>query len=205
LPPSSSHFYFFVGRLGQQHERVDTMKKNAFFLLRLLMVLSSTTTTMAFVIQKTHNPHGAATCGATSTSLTMAPRFDKSTQTWVATNANEQPSAGYPPIGSLLRQGPKPYLLRVFKPDEYEQAVLKFMAIDKCTRNEAQGNMDAFLRQPNDWSYLRMESEKKGIQIDYVKLDQKQIALVIVWSTIVSYFVGRVAYSLVVEGQFWVN
>jgi hypothetical protein len=179
------------------------MRNIAFFPLLFLMALSPTAT-MAFAIQKTNNPYDAATCGATtSTCLTMAPRFDKTTQTWVATNEDELPSAGYPPIGSLLRQGPAPYLQRLFKTDEYEQAVLKFMATDKCTRNEAQGNMDAYLRNPADWTYMRMESEKKGFKIDYVKLDQKSIVLTIVWSALVSAVVGRVAYCLVVQEQFW--
>lgn len=165
-----------------------------------MMVLSSPTTTMAFVVPKTHCCDDAST---TSTCLTMAPRFDKTTQTWVTTNTDELPSAGYPPIGSLLRQGPAPYLQRMFKPDQYEQAVLKFMAMDKCTRNEAQGNMDAYLRNPADWTFTRMEAEKKGFKVDYVKLDKKSIVLTTVWSAIVAAVVGRVVYYLVVQEPFW--
>ena len=76
----------------------------------------------------------------------MAPRFDKKLNKWIPISEDEGPSAGYPPVGSLLRHGPLPYLRRVFQPDEYEQAVLKFMAVDKCDRNTAQGNMDAYIR-----------------------------------------------------------
>lgn len=45
------------------------------------------------------------------------------------------------PIGSLYRAGPKPYFTRLFNPETYDQAVLKYMAQDGCDRKEAQGNM----------------------------------------------------------------
>jgi hypothetical protein len=73
-------------------------------------------------------------------------KFDKTLNKFVTTSPEEGPEAGYPPFGSLLRQGPEPFIQRIFKADEYEQAVLKFMAVEKVDRMEAQGNMDAFLR-----------------------------------------------------------
>ena len=87
-----------------------------------------------------------------SASLGMAPRFDKAGNKWVATTAEEGPEAGYDVWGSLIRQGPQPFFNRIFKADDYEQAVLKFMAGDKVDRNTAQAEMDAYLRNPNDWA-----------------------------------------------------
>ena len=73
----------------------------------------------------------------------MAPRFDKTQQKWIPTKPEEGPEAGYPASRTLLLHGPRPFFSRVFTPDDYEQAVLKYMAGDKCSRDEAQGNMDA--------------------------------------------------------------
>lgn len=165
--------------------------KTAAFLLLLCSLLSPAT---ALVVQK--KP-------VTSTGLAMAPRYDKTTNKWVPTSDAEMPSAGYPPIGSLLRQGPAPYFQRLFKTDEYEQAVLKFMAGDECSRNEAQGNMDAYLRNPSDWQYMRMESTRRGIKVDYAKLDKQAIVLTTVWSAVVLSIVGRVGYCVVVGESFW--
>jgi hypothetical protein len=80
------------------------------------------------------------------TSLSMAPKYDKRTEKWSPSKPEEGPEAGYPPTKTLLLHGPKPYLQRIFTPDDYEQAVLKFMSGDKCSRDVAQGNMDAYLR-----------------------------------------------------------
>ena len=46
------------------------------------------------------------------------------------------------PVGTLFRQGPKPFFQRLSNVDDYEQAVYKYMAKDKCSREEAQGNID---------------------------------------------------------------
>jgi hypothetical protein len=78
----------------------------------------------------------------------MAPRFDQSMNKWVPGGAEEDSSAGYGPLGTLLRAGPKPFLQRLVSPEQYDQAVLKYMALDKCSRDEAQGNMDAYLENP---------------------------------------------------------
>jgi hypothetical protein len=75
-------------------------------------------------------------------SLLMAPRYDSGTQKWIPQTEDDFPQAGYPPTGSLFRAGPKAFLMRVFNDEGYEQSVLKYMAREKCSRNEAQGNMD---------------------------------------------------------------
>lgn len=100
----------------------------------LLVVLAFLGFTQAFVASR------PKPCG---TMLHMAPRFDKAERKWYPTKPDEGPQVGYPPIRSLLRHGPKSFIARVFTPDQYEQAVLKFMAGEKCNRDEAQGNMDA--------------------------------------------------------------
>jgi hypothetical protein len=39
-------------------------------------------------------------------------------------------------------------------PDDYQQAVYKFQAKEQCDINTAQGNMDAYFENPNDWYVL---------------------------------------------------
>lgn len=56
---------------------------------------------------------------------------------------------GYGPVGSLLRQGPVPFFIRITKPDTYNAAVEKYMALEKCDRMTAQGNMDAYFQDPS--------------------------------------------------------
>jgi len=85
----------------------------------------------------------------TNTELKMAPRYDKSIQKWFPTKPEEEESAAYGPIGSLIRAGPMPFIQHLVFADNYEQAVLKYMAQDGCTRKEAQGNMDAYIENPN--------------------------------------------------------
>jgi hypothetical protein len=48
--------------------------------------------------------------------------------------------------------------------------------------------MDAYLRNPNDWATNRMQEDSKGIKVDYVTINQKQIILTVVWSAIVVWF-----------------
>ena len=45
-----------------------------------------------------------------------------------------------------------------------------------------------------DWMFERMEAEKAGRKIDYVKLDKKQIVLTLVWSAGIAFLVGRAVY-----------
>ena len=46
---------------------------------------------------------------------------------------------GYGPFGSLTRQGPVPFFIRLSQPDTYEAAVNKYMLLEKCDRMTAQG------------------------------------------------------------------
>lgn len=136
-------------------------------------------------------PNGAAAGSVTpspSTSLHMAPRYDKSTQRWTPSSPEESAEAGYPIIRTLLRHGPKAFLVRVTQPDNYDQAVLKFMATDKVERWQAQGNMDRFFENAQDWAFERNEMQKRGMTYDYVTLDKKQIFLSTVWAGIVVWF-----------------
>lgn len=102
---------------------------------------------------------------------------------------------GYPPIGTLLRQGPQPYIRRLLNSDEYDQGVLKMMAGENLTRDEAQGSFDAYMRNPNDWTYNKLQERKGGFKIDYAKApDTKSIVLTVSWGIIATTFVGRVIY-----------
>ena len=70
--------------------------------------------------------------------LLMVPRFDKARQKWFPTSDEEGPSAGYGIVGSLYRAGPVPFFQRIVNGDTYEQAVLKYMAQEKCDRKVSQ-------------------------------------------------------------------
>ncbi len=129
-----------------------------------------------------------------ATTHSMAPRFVGGE--WVANSPDERPEAGYGPGKTLLMHGPKPFFSRIFQEREYEQAVLKFMAQDGVSRIEAQGNMDAYLRNPNDWAYQRFESQRKGVKVNYWDIKPKELGLVFVWSTVVLSVVGRGAYAI---------
>lgn len=126
------------------HESSIHANPNAFsaMMLRFLVVVASLLAIEAFTAPK------AAT---KSWALSMAPKYDKVVGKWSVTNpATEGPEAGYGIGKTLLLRGPKPFFHRLFQPDDYEQAVLKFMAGEKCSRIEAQGNMDAYLE--SKWS-----------------------------------------------------
>jgi hypothetical protein len=114
---------------------------------------------------------------------------------WIATSPEEMPAAGYDPIKTLLLHGPEPFISRVFSPDDYEQSVLKFMAGDKVSRLEAQGNMDAYLKNPGDWAFNRLEEQRTGKRNDYWTLQPKKAIVVSVWSAFVFYMIGVSTYS----------
>lgn len=120
----------------------------------------------------------------------MAPRFDKSTQKWFPTKPEEEPGAAYGPVGSLIRAGPKPFIQRILFPDQYEQAVLKYMAQDGCSRKEAQGNMDAYIENPNDWTYQKLQEKQGKPKYDYANANTspKQLVLSGTWATVVVWF-----------------
>ena len=161
-------------------------------MIRLVaLVLSLAVASQAFAPAATQQAAATRQC---ITVRSMAPKYVDNK--WVPQSEAEQPGAGYDVVGTLLRHGPKPAFTRVFQPDDYEQAVLKFMAGEKCDRLTAQGNMDAYLRNPQDWAYNRMEEERRGFKIDYVTIKPKEVTLVLVWSTVVSAVVGRAVYSI---------
>ena len=131
----------------------------------------------------------------------MAPKFEEGK--WIATEAEDGPEAGYPAVQTLLMHGPKPWFTRVFQPDDYEQAVLKFMVQDKVGRVQAMGNMDCYLRNPQDWTFNRFEEDKRGIKYDYWTFKPGEAVKVVVWSVVVVSFFGRFAYSLATGDDFY--
>lgn len=136
---------------------------------------------LAFTVPKSHRA---------GTSLSMAPRFDKATEKWVATKPEEEMGSSYGPIGSLIRAGPKPFFQHLFFPDVYDQAVLKYMARDGCDRKEAQGNMDFFIENPNDWTYYKLQEKEGKLKYDFANANTspKQLALSGAWSIVVIWF-----------------
>jgi hypothetical protein len=159
--------------------------------VRSLLVLLFPVLAIAFA------PHARMRPGVTD--LSMVPRYDNKLNRWTPSGPEEGPGASYGPLGSLLRQGPSPFFTRIFNPDDYEQAVLKFMAGDKVDRTQAQANMDAYLRNPSDWQYNRI----KGYAVDYSRLQPAQLILTLVWSSIVLSLIGRGIYCVVSGDNFW--
>jgi len=138
--------------------------------------------------------------GSNILNLNMAPRYDPTTERWIPTSAQDEPSAGYGLFGTLLRQGPKPAIIRLFNPNEYEQGVYKFMANEGMDRMEAQGNFDAYLDNPNDWAYQYLQEQKNGVpKKDYVNgnMDSKSLVLTGTWSVLL--------VGLIVRGVFCYN
>ncbi|EJK66815.1 hypothetical protein THAOC_12225 [Thalassiosira oceanica] len=128
-----------------------------------------------------------------------AVKFDKSTERWVTDDPDEEAGSSYGPIGSLYRAGPRPFLSRIFDADTYDQAVLKYMASEGCDRKEAQGNMDAFLDNPQDWGYQKIQEKEAGaFKKDYANanMDPKSVILSTVWAAGVVYFFGDLALKL---------
>lgn len=121
-----------------------------------------------------------------------------------STSQTEGPEAGYNLLGSLYRAGPVPVIQRIFNPTSYEQAVLKYMAKEQCSRIEAMGNMDAYLESPNDWAYQKMCEREKGAAVkDYANanMEPKQIILSTIWAGVVVVF-GYDLVTGVIEGRY---
>ena len=132
----------------------------------------------------------------TTRPLSMVPKYVGNK--WIPQTEDDMPSAGYDVLGTFVRHGPKPTITRLVSPDDYEQAILKFMVTDQCDYITAQGNMDAYLRNPPDWQYQRLEDVKNGYekQRDYVTIQTSDVILVVTWSAIVFAVVGRLLYSI---------
>ncbi len=86
---------------------------------------------------------------------------------------------GYGPIGSLTRQGPVPFFIRISKPDTYDAAVTKYMMQEKCSRLEAMANMDAYFQDPNGWAGNKLREQNGGPKIDYINVNQSPFNMVL--------------------------
>lgn len=122
---------------------------------------------------------------SSSSSSSLRVKFD-GTQ-WVAESKEE--ATGYGVVKTLLLYGPAPTLRRVLQPYEYNQAVLKFMATEGCSRDVAQGNMEYYFRNPNDWFARRLLEEKRGGErFDYITLEPTDLVLRLIWTGLVLLF-----------------
>jgi hypothetical protein len=116
--------------------------------------------------------------------------------------AKDSKEEGYGPVGSLIRQGPVPFLIRITNPDTYEAAVQKYMAIEKCDRMTAQGNMDAYFQDPNGWAGNKLRARKTGKDLDYANMntEPKQLILTAIWAVGISFLFYRI-FAVQVSGQ----
>lgn len=118
------------------------------------------------------------------------PTFDRKTERWSPAPDAEEPYG----IGrTLLGNGPVPFFTRLTQGDDYMQAVYKFQAREKCTIRYAQGNMDAYFENPNDWAYQRKVEERGGYKKDYgAPIPVEDVALTVIWgvgiTALISYF-----------------
>jgi len=133
----------------------------------------------------------ASSVGAFSTEATGGlPTYNPKNQRWLPAPDAEQPYG----IGrTLLGNGPVPAFTRLTQPGNYMQAVWKFQASEKCTIRYAQGNMDQYFENPNDWAYQRrveaglIPSESAGYRKPYgepIPLDQ--VVLTVIWGVGIS-------------------
>lgn len=133
--------------------------------------------------------------------LAVEPKYNKQTGKWDAP-PGFQDEKTYGPVGSLLRHGPSPFVTRLTRRDEYEQAVLKYMNSEGCSKLEAQGNMDAYFNNPADWAYRKGEEKKGAPKVDYTELKLKNAVLVIVWALGITPFLLRTAFLIAVTGSW---
>ena len=129
------------------------------------------------------------------------PVYNKQTSLWVPSAETED--APYGPLGSLLRGGPNPALIRVLQPDQYDQAVYKYMAQTRCSRAEAMGNMDSYFNNAADWAYQKSEEARGGRQVDYTELKPKQAILVLTWAFFVTPLLIRCGYLIAATEKGW--
>ena len=101
---------------------------------------------------------------------------------------------GYDALGTLTRQGPVPFFIRIFKTDTYNAAVDKYMKLEQCTRLEAMANMDAYFQDPNGWAGNKLRERKTGKKMDYVNVNQSKssLALTAVWTLLLATLVYRI-------------
>jgi len=68
--------------------------------------------------------------------------------------------------------------------------------VDRMT---AQAEMDAYLSNPNDWAYNRLQ----GYKVDYLSLDQKQLTLNLVWAVFIVSLLSRGVFCVVTGDYFF--
>ena len=136
----------------------------------------------------------------TSTTALAAqkPKLDKQSNRWEKAK-DDDGVYPYGPFGSLLRHGPSPFFTRLTNADEYEQAVLKYMATAGVSRAEATGNMDAKLNNAMDWSYQKRAERNGSPKVDYTVLNKKDAALAIIWALGITPLTIQVIYQTVTQ------
>mmetsp|Transcript_11971 Transcript_11971/g.23002 ORF Transcript_11971/g.23002 Transcript_11971/m.23002 type:complete len:167 (-) Transcript_11971:42-542(-) len=128
-----------------------------------------------------------------STKLPL-PMFDQESQRWIP-SPNDDREYPYDAVGALLRHGPVTFINRVVNKDEYEQGVLKYMAVARVSRAEATGNMDAKLNNAADWAYQKLAEKNGAPKVDYTVLDQKQAILTTMWAAFITPLTIKVVYE----------
>ncbi|OEU14742.1 hypothetical protein FRACYDRAFT_269658 [Fragilariopsis cylindrus CCMP1102] len=138
----------------------------------------------------------SSSSSSTQVATSLLPTFDKKTQRWSPAEGSEEEPYG---LGrTLLGNGPVPAITRITQSDDYMQAVLKFQANEKSTIRYAQGNMDAYFENPNDWAYQRTSEDRGGYKKKYGEpLDKKSVLLTVVWGVGISAFIVNFGYTLV--------
>jgi hypothetical protein len=111
-------------------------------------------------------PSSSASSRIPTSPTALQPKFDPTTERWEPTSDADTEGA-YSPLGSLIRAGPKPFFVRLLNGSEYEQAVYKYMASEGVGRKEAQGNLDAYFENAQDWAYQKNVERNGGYKKDY--------------------------------------
>lgn len=127
------------------------------------------------------------------------PTFDDKTQKFVPP-PNVSSGQFYSPISSMIKAGPVPAITRLFSPQEYEQAVWKYMVESKEPDiKQAQGNMDAFFASRELWVEQKMlEQMGKREVFDYGKepgIDR--VVLASVWGVMSTSILARATWQLI--------
>jgi len=178
-------------------EPAKTMMNRWIISTLLLVALCVSQSATAFqAASSTGRRSFTTTTTALFATTTTKPKFNKSTGKWEKAPGDDG-AYPYDPIGSLLRQGPAPFLQRITNPDEYEQIVLQYMAEAGVSRSEATGNMDAKLNNVLDWSYQKREEQKGAPKVDYTVLKTKDAILTGVWAFAITPLVMKVIFDTV--------
>jgi hypothetical protein len=114
----------------------------------------------------------------------------------------QQSDEGYGPFGSLTRQGPVPFFIRLARPETYEAAVVKYMKGEQCSRIEAMANMDAYFQDPNGWAGQKLRERKgQAAKLDYANANQNpsSLALTAVWAAGITSLLLRIIQVQVLD------